>query len=74
MKSNVFAGLSKIGQNIGYDTLFYFLIGAAIITAIVSLLIAAIFTNNSNDFFDAFKGSAAVIGTIFFFILVLSGC
>ena len=59
---------------IDIELLFYYLIGAAIITALGSLLIAAIFTNNSNDFFDAFKGSAAVIGTIFFFILVLSGC
>lgn len=70
---------NSIGQDLGFDVLIYYLIGAAIITAIVSLLIAGIYValnkySNGNDFSEAFKNSAMVIGTIFFFILVLSSC
>lgn len=75
MKGATLFGLIKLGQNIGFEFLFFWFIGAVIIAAVVALGIAGLLLAAGKDNFgDNFKATFAVVGFIEFFMLLLTSC
>lgn len=73
------AVVNSAGQSIGFDIVALYIIGAVIITLVVSALLAGIVVaadknSNQKTFLEVFKDVAKVVGLIFFVILALTSC
>lgn len=73
------AVVNSAGQSLGFEIVSLYIVGAVIITLVVSALIAGIVvaadkSSSQKTFFEVFKDVAKVVGLIFFALLALSSC